>query len=74
MHIATNIIAWHVQNDKETNNIAKRFQEYSIPFSVSKEQSILPKHNAILVSRLHIKKASRVLLRFFGRRSGVDLD
>jgi len=73
MHIATNIIAWHVQNEKEASQIGKRFAEYSIPFSISKEKTMLPKHSAVMVSRLHIKKASQVLLRFFGRRSGVDI-
>jgi hypothetical protein len=73
MNIMTNCVAWHIKNDKEVSTISKRFSEYSIPFSIDEGRSIIPKHKAVLVSNMHSRKAAQVLLRFFGRRSGVDI-
>lgn len=66
-------IAWHIKNRKEYKDIAARLYEYSIPHKLSKEKSLLPRHVALLVDSNHFSKASYVLLRFFGRRSGIDL-
>jgi hypothetical protein len=66
-------VCWHVRNRKEYKAIQKRFAEYSIPHSLSLPRSLIPKHLALMVNCRHAQKASEVLLRFFGRRSGVDI-
>jgi hypothetical protein len=73
IHTMNNLV-WHTLNANEHNKVASKLAEYSIPCVCSTERSLLPKHNALLVSDAHKERACTVILRCFGRRSGVDLD
>lgn len=63
---------WHVFSEKDFSPVSKRLKEYSIPHDISKEKSLVPNHAAIVVSDIHFSKATKVILRDFGRRTGVD--
>jgi len=73
MHIEKTHVVWHVRSRKDFAAIKKRLMEYSIPYALSRKRSLLPLHLALLVNGRHAKKTSEVILRFFGRRSGVDI-
>lgn len=67
-------IVWHVRSEKEYSKLVSRLNEYSINHKLDREQSMLPNHAAILVAPSHARRASNVIIRNFGRRSGVDLE
>lgn len=71
MNTPANIV-WHVRNRTELLKIRALLSEYAITVKASVARSVIPHHAALLVAPVHARRAGAVILRSFGRRSGVD--
>ena len=59
-------LIWHVRNNKEQKQIARRLYEYSI--EVSEGEGMLPFHRGLYVKPELAPKAVNIIERDFGRR------
>jgi len=61
---------WHVNTNQDYAPVKELLNTRCIPHQVSKEDSTVPNHRAIMVEDHQSKEASRIIMQRFGRYSG----